>query len=71
MPCSFVILLLGLARASFKNPEVYKEYYRAVQRFGQAKLSYGGLVLILSQYLLLPQLPQKMMVSLKVVKFDL
>ena len=32
--------------------------YRAFHRFGQAKFVYGGPVLGLSQFLLLPQLPQ-------------
>jgi len=44
--------------------------YRAFHRFGQAKFPYGGLVLGSSQISLLPKLPQKMTVSLKVVKID-
>jgi hypothetical protein len=39
-------------------------------RFRQAKFDYGGLVLSLSQYLLLPQLPQKVELTSKVVKVD-
>ena len=34
------------------------------------KLGYGGLVLGSSQFLLLPKLPQKMMIASKVVKSD-
>jgi len=36
--------------------------------FGQAKFAYGGSVSGLSQFTLLPQLPLKMMLDLKVVK---
>ena len=39
-------------------------------RYGQAKISYGGLVFGSTQSLLLPQLPQKMMLASKVVKSD-
>jgi hypothetical protein len=38
--------------------------------FGQAKFAYGGSILGSSQFTLLPQLPLKMMLGLKVVKFD-
>ena len=44
--------------------------YRVFHRFGQAKFAYGGPVLGSSQFLLLPQLPQKMMLASKVVKID-
>jgi len=37
---------------------------------GQAKISYGGLILGLSQFTLLPQLPPKMMLGLKMVKVE-
>jgi len=40
------------------------------QGFGQAKFAYGGSILDWSQFTLLPQLPLKMMLSLKVVKID-
>jgi hypothetical protein len=36
----------------------------------QAKFVYGGSILCLSQFLLLPQLPQKMELTSKVVKVD-
>ncbi len=38
--------------------------------FGQAKFAYGGSILGSSQFTLLPQLPVKAMVDLKVVKID-
>jgi len=38
--------------------------------FGQAEFADSGLILGSSQFTLLPQLPQKMMLSLKVVKND-
>jgi len=45
--------------------------YRAFHQFGQAKLFHdGGSVLGSSQFSILPQLPQKMMLGLKVVKID-
>ena len=44
--------------------------YRAFHRFGQAKIARSGLVLDSSQFSLLPQLPQKMTLPLKVVKID-
>ena len=45
-------------------------YYRAFHSFGLAKFAYGGPVLGTSQFLLLPQLAQKMMLVSKVVKID-
>jgi len=39
-------------------------------RFGQLKLGYAGLVLDLSQFSILPQVPQKMMLTSKVVRID-
>ena len=44
--------------------------YRAFHRFGQAKIAYGGLVLGLSQFSILPQLPPKIMPNSNLVKFD-
>jgi hypothetical protein len=38
--------------------------------FSQTKFANGGSILSLSQFLLLPQLPQKMKLVLKVVKID-
>jgi len=45
-------------------------YYRAFHGFGQAKFSNGGSVLSLSQFSILPQLPQKTMLASKGVKID-
>jgi len=42
----------------------------AFHRFGQAKFPNGGLVLGLSQFSILAQLPVKMMLGLKVVKIN-
>jgi hypothetical protein len=39
-------------------------------QFRQAKFAYGGSFLSLSQFLLLPQLPQKMELASKVVNVD-
>ncbi len=44
--------------------------YRAFHRFGQAKLGNGGSVLGSSQFTLLPQLPLKATLDLKVEKID-
>jgi hypothetical protein len=44
--------------------------YRAFHRFGQAKFPEGGSVLGSSQFSILPQLPLKMMLGLKVAKID-
>ena len=46
------------------------DIYRVFHRFGQAKFAYGGQVLGLSQLLLLPQLPEKTKLALKVVKIN-
>ncbi len=39
-------------------------YYSVLQRFRQAKFAFSGLVLSSSQFLLLPQLPQKMKLTI-------
>jgi len=44
--------------------------YRAFYRFGQAKFPNGGSILGSSQFSILPQLPLKMILCLKVVKID-
>jgi hypothetical protein len=46
------------------------KWYRAFHRFRQTKLLDGGLVLGLSQFSILPQLPHKMMLGFKVFKID-
>ena len=45
-------------------------FYRAFHSFRQAKIANGGLILGLSRFSLLPQLPYKMMLDSKVVKID-
>ncbi len=45
-------------------------WYRAFQRFGQATLLDGGSVFGSSQFLILPQLPLKLLFDSKVVKID-
>ena len=47
-----------------------KKLYRAFHRFGLTKFAHGGLVLGLSQFLILPEMPQKMTLASKVVKID-
>jgi len=44
--------------------------YRAFQRFGQAQYPDGGLVLGSSQFSILPKLPLKTMLGLKVFKIE-
>jgi len=44
--------------------------YRAFHGFGQAKFADGGLILGLSQFAQLPQLPLKMMLDSKKIKID-
>jgi len=46
------------------------EGYRAFHEFGQAKFPNGGLVLGSSQFSILLQLPQKIILDSKVVKVD-
>ena len=64
--------LLGLQPGPpFICPELLVHViYRAFHRFGQAKICNGGLALGSSEFLLLPQLPQKMTLASKVVKND-
>jgi hypothetical protein len=45
-------------------------YYRAFHGFGKAKFSDGGLILSSSQFSILSQLPQKIMLALKVAKIN-
>jgi hypothetical protein len=49
---------------------MFLERYRAFHGFGQAKFPDGGSVLGTSQFLMLHQLPPKMMLNLKVVKIN-
>jgi hypothetical protein len=45
-------------------------YYSVFQGFSKAKSANGGSILSLSQFLILPQLPQKIKLASKVVKVD-
>jgi hypothetical protein len=44
--------------------------YSVFQGYSLAKFAYGGSILSLSQFLILPQLPQKMKLKSKVVKIN-
>jgi hypothetical protein len=57
-------LLLPKAAANRHN------IYSVFQGFSKAKSANGGLILSSSQFLILPQLPQKMKLASKVVKVD-
>jgi hypothetical protein len=46
------------------------ESYSVFQGFSKAKSANGGLILSSSQFLILPQLPQKIKLASKVVKVD-
>ena len=48
--------------------EKARQVILSVSQIGQAKFVYGGSVLDWSQFLLLPQVPQKMSLASKVVK---
>jgi len=50
--------------------DVHISFYRAFHRFEQALFAYGGIVLGLSQFTLLPQLPLKTKLNSKVVKIE-
>jgi hypothetical protein len=47
-------------RIEKKFGNYYCKYYSVLHRFGWAKFAYGGSILSSSQFLPLPQLPQKM-----------
>ncbi len=53
-----------------KESQSQKGFYNAFQGFRQAKSANGGSILSSSQFLLLPQLPQKMKLASKVVKVN-
>jgi len=68
------IFRYGLEKLSFRNKETIcgtDLFYRAFYGFVQAKFPDGGLVLSMSQFSILPQLPPKIMLDSKVVKIDL
>jgi len=49
---------------------IHTQIYRAFHRFGQAKFPNGGSALGSSQFSILPQLHQKMMLASKGIKID-
>jgi len=62
---------LYLDRSCYLSVKQHHEIrYIAFHRFGQAEFAYGGLILDSSQFLMLSQLPLKMMLDLNVVKID-
>jgi hypothetical protein len=76
-----LILIMGFAGQvqSFRGPNMARRLfvvhawfrlYRVYHGFGKAKFAYGGLILGSSQFTLLPQLPLKTRLDLKVVKID-
>jgi hypothetical protein len=60
---------LGWFNNNFAAPLV-AFYYSVFQGFSKAKSANGGSILSLSQFLILPQLPQKIKLASKVVKVD-
>ncbi len=61
--------------SSVQHPWLSKDtqqvsYYSVFQGFSKAKSANGGSILSLSQFLILPQLPQKIKLVSKVVKVD-
>jgi hypothetical protein len=52
------------------NKGIYPAIYSVFQGFSKAKSANGGLILSSSPFLILPQLPQKIKLSSKVVKVD-
>jgi len=71
--CLNLPLILGYLGQIFSEvPQIvsYNCTYRVFHGFGQAKIAYGGSILGSSQFALLPQLPPKIMLGLKVVKID-
>ncbi len=73
-PSLFLSLFPSLSH-SFSLPSSFflflsLSFHSVFQGFRQAKSDNGGLILSLSQFLILPQLPQKMKLASKVVKVD-
>ncbi len=57
-------------KSNAKKAKQNFETYSVFHRFRKAKFAYGGSILSSSQFLLLPQLSQKMELASKVVKVD-
>jgi hypothetical protein len=67
--CHFISIIL--TKINFlSSDECDTISHRALHRFGHTKFAYVGLILGLSQFSLLPQLPLKMVLDLKVVKIE-
>jgi hypothetical protein len=72
-PATPVVDPVGVAELPFLNTnlKIKSTYsYSVFQGFSLAKFAYGGSILSSSQFLILPQLPQKMKLKSKVVKID-
>jgi len=70
LPCSASISLFLCLCVCVRERERERERYGAFHGFGQAKFAYGSLVIGSSQFTLLPPLPVKTKLNLKVVKID-
>jgi len=62
---------LRMVYKNFKCKDSECKNYRVFHGFGQAKFPSGSLVLGLSQFSILPQLPSKIMLDSKVVKIKI
>ena len=67
MACKFSSIFSSLINDCLSN---YRVQNVAIADLENVKIDYGGLVLGSSQFLLLPQLLQKMMLASKMVKID-
>jgi hypothetical protein len=61
---------LGYFVTQFAVGVIESFIYSVFQGFSKAKFAHGGSILSSSQFLILPQLPQKIKLSSKVVKVD-
>jgi hypothetical protein len=59
-----------VSELSYLNKGFEEGSYSVFQRFSKAKSANGGSILSSSQFLILPQLPQKIKLPSKVVKND-
>ena len=66
--CLTCVELIHCQTQNAESSPIY--FYRAIHRFGESKIANDGLVLGLSQFSILPELPYKMMLDSKVVKND-
>ena len=60
----------GFKTNFFSKVVTLRGFYSVFQGFSKAKSANGGSILSSSQYLILPQLPQKIKLASKVVKVD-